>query len=106
MWNKKTIEYIIKNVKQFNETISIIKISHINEIKNQQFDEDDLKNIANNLIHNPRNLIKINEADVAAEEATDEVADEKNKQTKQNKLNWMTNEYFNPDNSIVETMLV
>ena len=35
MWNEKTIKYIIKNIKQFNETIFIIKILHINEIKNQ-----------------------------------------------------------------------
>ena len=85
--NEKIIKYIIKNVKQFNETIFIIKILHINEIKNQQFSENDSKDIVNNLIHNSANLMKINETDVIVEKAVDEVVDEKNKQTKQNKLN-------------------
>ena len=85
--NEKIIKYIIKNVKQFNETIFIIKIPHINEIENQQFSENDSKDIVNNLIHNSANLVKINETDVIVEKAVDEVVDEKNKQTKQNKLN-------------------
>ena len=106
MWDEKTIEYIIKNVKQFDETISIIEIPHIDEIEDQQFGEDDLKDIADNLIRNPASLAETDEADVAVEEAADEVADEKNKQTKQNKLNWMANQYFSSDSFIVESMLV
>ena len=80
------IEYIIKNIKQFNETISIIEIFHINEIENQQFDENDLKNIAKTPIRNPTILAKIDEADVIAENNTIEIADEKNKQAEQNEL--------------------
>ena len=37
---------------------------HINEIKNQQFDENDLENILNNLIQNSAILAKTNETDV------------------------------------------
>ena len=80
------IEYIIKNIKQFDETISIIKISHKNKIKNQQFDKNDSEDIANILTHNSAILAETDEADAAADENTDEIANEKNKQTKQNKL--------------------
>ena len=41
----------------------------------------------NNLIHNSANLMKINETDVIVKKAVGEVADEKNKQMKQNELN-------------------
>ena len=106
MWNEKMIEYIIKNIKQFNETIFIIKISHINNIKNKQFDENDSKDIMNNQIHNSAIWTKIDEVDVAVDENADEIANKKNKQTKQNKLNWMANQYSNSDSFIIETMLV
>ena len=106
IWNDKTIKYIIKNIKQFNETISIIKISHKNEIKNQQFDENDSKNIANILTQNSTILAKTNEADAAADENINEITNKKNKQAKQNKLNWMTNQYFNSNNQITKTMFV
>ena len=106
MWNEKTIKYIIKNIKQLNETIFIIKISHINEIENQQFGENDLKNIAKTSIQNSAILAETDEADVTAEDNTIEIANEENKQAKQNELDWMTNQYFNSDSFIIETMLV
>ena len=80
------IKYIIKNIKQFNETISIIKISHINEIENQQLDEDDLENIAKTPTRNPAILTETDEADVTAENNTIEIMNNKNKQAEQNKL--------------------
>ena len=100
------IKYIIKDIKQFDETIFIIKISHIDEIENQQFDEDDLKNITKTPIQNPAILAKIDEADVTAEDNIIEIVDEKDKQAKQNELDWMANQYFNSDNFIIKTMLV
>ena len=106
MWDEKTIKYIIKNIKQFNETIFIIKIFHINEIENQQFDENDLENITKISIQNSKILMKINEADVIAKNNIIEITNKKNKQTKQNKLNWMANQYFNSDNFIIKTMFV
>ena len=105
MWNEKTIKYIIKNIKQFNETISIIKISHINEIENQQLDEDDLENIAKTPTRNPAILTETDEADVTAENNTIEIADEENKQAEQNELDWMANQYSSSNNFITETML-
>ena len=80
------IKYIIKNIKQFNETISIIKISHINEIKNQQLGENDLKDITKTPIQNPAILTETDEADVTAEDNTIEIMNNKNKQAEQNKL--------------------
>ena len=65
-----------------------------------------MKDIANNPIHNPAILAKIDEADVATNENADEVANEENKQAKQNEFDSMTNQYFNSDNSIAETMFV
>ena len=106
MWDEKTIEYIIKNIKQFDETISIIEILHINKIENQQLGENDLENIAKIPIQNPAILAEIDETDVTAENNTIEIANEKDKQMKQNKLNWMANQYFNSDNFIIETMFV
>ena len=106
IWNGKTIKYIIKNIKQFNETISIIKIPHKNEIENQQFDENDSENIANTLTHNPAILAETDEADAAADEDTGEIANEKNKQAEQDELDWMANQYSSPDSQITETMLV
>ena len=106
MWNEKTIKYIIKNIKQFDETISVIKILHINKIKNQQFDENNLKNISNYLIHNSTILTKTDETDMTIKKDADEVANEKNKQNKQNELNWMTNQYFNSDSFIIETIFI
>ena len=87
IWNEKTIEYIIKNIKQFNETIFIIKILHINKIENQQFDENDSENITKTPIQNPTILVEIDEADVITENNIIKITDKKNKQTKQNKLN-------------------
>ena len=87
MWNEKMIKYIIKNIKQFDETISIIKIFHINKIKDQQFDENDLKNITKTSTQNSTILMKTDEADVITENNIIEITNEKNKQTKQNELN-------------------
>ena len=106
MWNEKTIKYIIKNIKQFNETIFIIKILYINEIKNQQLDEDDLKDITKTPTQNPAILTKTDETDVTAENNIIKIANEEDKQTKQNKLNWMANQYSNSDSFIIEAMLV
>ena len=106
IWNEKTIKYIIQNIKQLDETIFIIKISHINEIKNQQFNKNNLKNIAKIPIQNSAILTKTNEADVITENNIIEIVNEKNKQTEQNKLDWMTNQYFNSDNFIIKTMFV
>ena len=87
MWNDKIIKYIIKNIKQFDETISIIEIPHKNEIKNQQFDENDSKNITNILTHNSAILAKTDETDAVTDENINEIANEKNKQAEQNELN-------------------
>ena len=86
MWNEKTIEYNLKNIKQFNETIFIIEIFHINEIEDQQFGENDLKNIAKIPIQNSAILAKIDEADVITENNIIEIMNKKNKQMNQNEL--------------------
>ena len=106
MWNEKIIEYIIKNIKQFNETISIIKIFHINEIKNQQFDENDSKNTAEISIRNPAILTEIDEVDVITENNIIKIVNKKNKQAEQNELNWMTNQYFKLNNFIIKIMFI
>ena len=85
MWNDKTIEYIIKNIKQFNKIISIIKILYKNEIKNQQFDENDLKNITNILTRNSTILAKTDETNAAADENINEITNKKT--NKRNRMN-------------------
>ena len=105
MWDGKTIKYIIKNIIQFDETISIIKVFYTNEIKNQQFGKDDFENIINILTRNSTILAETDEADATANKNAGEVANKKDKQVKKNKLNWMTNQYFNLNSFIAETML-
>ena len=105
MWDEKTINYTIKDIKQFDETMFIIKIPHIDEIEDQQLGEDDLENIAKTPTRNPAILTKTDEADVTAEDNTIEIADEEDKQAEQDELNWMANQYSSSNNFIIETML-
>ena len=81
------IKYIIKNIKQLNETISIIEIPHTNKIKNQQFGENDFENIVNILTRNSTILAETDEVDAAANENINEIANEENKQAEKNELN-------------------